>query len=118
MVTREAQSGAFADVTLDCAGTLTGWTAIEPADTIEYTRVDLVTGNFQRSAAATTAATPRPSTQPFGLTVWGWGSAASTGLLHAVRQLRVPGGRERQADQHGRDRVASCGAMIRFTVPA
>ena len=43
VVIRAQGSNGFADVKLDCAGTLTGWTAL---GAYEYTRVDLVTGNF------------------------------------------------------------------------
>jgi hypothetical protein len=37
--------GNFADVALDCGGMVTGWTAVDAADTNDYARVDLVTGN-------------------------------------------------------------------------
>jgi len=67
VLTREKKGGAFADVNIDCVGTVTGWTAIDADDTIEYTRVEHVAG----------------STQPFGLVVWGWGSGA-TGLFQST----------------------------------
>ena len=77
VLTREKHNGAFSDVTLDCVGTVTGWTAIDAADTIEYTRVDLVTGNFQSVGTCNNGLHVASSAQPFGLVVWGWGSAAS-----------------------------------------
>jgi hypothetical protein len=77
VLTREKHGGAFADVTLDCVGTVTGWQPIDASDTIEYTRVDLVTGNFQSVGSCNNGLHVAGSAQPFGLVVWGWGSAAS-----------------------------------------
>jgi hypothetical protein len=69
-------------VTLDCAGTLSGWAAVDLEDTREFTRIDLSTGDFvgqngcdngvhvmKGSFPADAAGTPA-----FGLTVWGWGN--------------------------------------------
>ena len=77
VLTREKLNGAFADVTLDCVGTVTGWQPIDASDTIEYTRVDLVTGNFQSVGNCNNGLHVAGSAHPFGLVVWGWGSAAS-----------------------------------------
>lgn len=65
------------DVNLDCAGTLTGWAPLGP---YEYTRVDMVTGNFQSVNGCSNGRHEISSEAPFGVTVWGWGSfaAAST----------------------------------------
>jgi len=69
--------GKFADVTLDClAEPLTGWTKI---GNYEYTRVDLVTGNFQDVNGCSNGRHEMSSTLPFGVTVWGWGSNAAVG---------------------------------------
>lgn len=69
--------GSFADVTLDCAGgPLTGW---QPLGQYEYTRVDLVTGNFQDVGGCSNGRHEMSSKQPFGVTVWGWGSNAAMG---------------------------------------
>jgi hypothetical protein len=67
----------FADVTLDCAGTLTGWQPIGNGGTYEYTRFDLVTGNFQGTGTCNNGRHQASSKLPFGITVWGWGSAAT-----------------------------------------
>jgi hypothetical protein len=67
----------FADVTLDCAGTLTGWQPIGSSGKYEYTRFDLVTGNFQGTGSCNNGRHEALSKLPFGLTVWGWGSAAT-----------------------------------------
>jgi len=71
---KNAQNG-FDDVTLDCAGTLTGWTNIGSGN-YQFTRVDLQTGhakvgncdNGRHEAKSKTA---------FGETVWGWDSYVS-----------------------------------------
>ncbi|MBL9102946.1 MAG: IgGFc-binding protein [Myxococcales bacterium] len=75
VVVRNKVDGAFADVTLGCAGVLGGWTAIG-ADH-EYTRVDLVTGNFQNVGGCSNGRHEMSSDNPFGVTVWGWGSMAT-----------------------------------------
>jgi hypothetical protein len=92
VLTRVKQNGVFADVSLDCAGTITGWTALDTADTIEYTRVDLVTGNFQSVNGCNNGVHVATSTQPFGLVVWGWGSAASVGFFSQAVSYAYPAG--------------------------
>ena len=67
----------FQDVTLDCAGTLTGWQSIGTSGKYEYTRFDLVTGNFQGTGTCNNGRHEAKSKIPFGVTVWGWGSAAT-----------------------------------------
>ena len=70
------QTGA--DVTLDCAGTITtGWQPVGTSGTYEWNRADLVTGNFQRVGMCDNGPHVMHGTKPFGVTVWGWGSAAS-----------------------------------------
>ena len=80
VLTRERDGGQFADVTIDCVGVVGGWQPIDSADTIEYTRVDLVTGNFAAVGTCNNGLHTASSPNKFGLTVWGWGSAA-TGLF-------------------------------------
>jgi hypothetical protein len=80
VVVRSSSNGGFQDVSLDCAGTLTGWQPIGTSGTYEYTRVDLVTGNFVPQGGCNNGRQQMTSMTPFGLTVWGWGSAA-TGLF-------------------------------------
>ncbi len=62
--------GTFADVTLDCAGALTGW---QPVGDYEYTRIDLVTGNFMDVGSCSNGRHEIHSDLPFATTVWGWG---------------------------------------------
>ncbi|MFT3696500.1 MAG: IgGFc-binding protein [Kofleriaceae bacterium] len=80
VLTREQVNGAFADVTIDCMGTVGGWQPVDAAGTIQYARVDLVTGNFQSVGSCNNGLHLASSAQPFGMTVWGWGNA-STGLF-------------------------------------
>src|SRR5690606_4725057 len=71
---RAKKDGTFADVTLGCAGTLGGW---QPVGDYEYTRVDLVTGNFMDVGGCSNGRHEISSVNPFGVTVWGWGSPAT-----------------------------------------
>jgi hypothetical protein len=77
VLTRAQGSSGFADVSLDCAGTLTGWTPVGTGGKYEYTRLDLSTGNFQGQNGCNNGRHAITSTAPFGLTVWAWGSAAT-----------------------------------------
>lgn len=77
-VRKRAADGTFKDVELDCVGTLGGWQPVD-ADH-EYTRVDLIRGNFEKQGACDNGRHEAKSAAPFGLTVWGWGSAL-TGLF-------------------------------------
>lgn len=74
VVVRSPVDGAFADVSIGCSGNLGGWM---PIGENEYTRVDLVTGNFQDVNGCSNGRHEMTSDNPFGVTVWGWGSNAS-----------------------------------------
>ncbi len=78
VVTRTAGKNGFADVTLDCFGTLTGWQPVGDG-AYEYVRVDLSKGNFIGVGKCNNGRHQMSSTAPFGVTVWGWGSAATGG---------------------------------------
>jgi hypothetical protein len=78
VVVRKKGTAGFADVTLDCAGTLSGWTAIDQADTFELTRVDLVRHDFEPQGNCDNGRHEASSKEPFGLTVWGWGTPETT----------------------------------------
>jgi hypothetical protein len=89
VVVRQRHDGQFHDVTLDCAGTLTGW---QPVGTdFEYARVTLTTGNFQNVGACSTGRHEITSTAPFGLWVWGWGTPLTTTFTAHV-SYGYPGG--------------------------
>ncbi len=78
VLVREKKNGQFAEVTLDCVGTITGWRPIDAAGDVEYAHLDLVTGNFSPVGNCNNGLHFASSAQPFGLVVWGWGSAATT----------------------------------------
>ncbi|MBW2459324.1 MAG: IgGFc-binding protein, partial [Deltaproteobacteria bacterium] len=80
--------GNFADVELDCAGILGGWTAVGD---YEWVRVDLITGDFQGVGNCSTGAHEINSEGRFGLWVWGWGSP-NTSQFTANVSYGYPGG--------------------------
>jgi hypothetical protein len=75
----KAGDGNFHDVTLDCAGVLSGWAPVGNSGNYEYTRVDLVRHKFEPHGNCDNGRHEAHSDAPFGLTVWGWGSD-ETGL--------------------------------------
>ena len=119
---RDSATGLMPDVTLDCAGLLTGWAAVDIADQFEFTRIDLSTGDFvgqngcdngvhsivgtlQGLGGDAGGATPA-----FGVTVWGWGNDITLAAdderrpLHSSRggSVRLSGGGELQALERDR----------------
>ena len=79
-------ANAFPDVTLDCAGTLSGWTDVGTSGKYQFTRVDLSTGNFQaigscdngvHQISATVGPDGGALVAKIGVTIWGWGSPAT-----------------------------------------
>jgi hypothetical protein len=65
----------FHDVTLDCAGALTGWQAV---GTYQWTRIDLTRHDFQNQGSCSSGPHNMTSTGSFGVWVWGWGSPETT----------------------------------------
>ncbi len=91
---RRQQNQRFADVTLDCLGTLGGWTPIGGDGTYQLTRVDLVTSG-QRNGTCDNGVHTAKSDAPFALTVWGWDDAVSyaypAGMgVRAINNVVVP----------------------------
>jgi hypothetical protein len=82
VVVRAPGKDGFADVTLDCYGTLDGWQPVGNGS-YEYTRVDLSKGNFEAQGKCDNGRHQMSSAAPFGVTVWGWGSAATGGAYAA-----------------------------------
>jgi hypothetical protein len=89
----DAASGLFPDVTLDCAGKLTGWAPVGSSGTYQFTRIDLSSGNFQGqngcnngvhtikgSFSSEAGIEAGGSTPYFGVTVWGWGNTVTDPL--------------------------------------
>ncbi len=81
VVIRSKTETGFHDVSLGCAGTLSGWQPVGNAGNYEFARIDLVTGNFQQQGNCDNGVHVIESTGPIGLTVWGWGTAATGGTL-------------------------------------
>jgi hypothetical protein len=90
VVVRNAVDGAFADVTLDCAGPLVAWKPL--GDGLEWTRVQLVTGNFKKVGNCANGRREMSSDNPFGVTVWGWGSDATVGFSTKFVSYAYPAG--------------------------
>lgn len=76
-------------MTLDCAGALGGWTPI--SNDFEFTRIDLMTGNFANVGACSTGRREIKSDAPFGLWVWGWGTPLTSTFTENV-SYGYPGG--------------------------
>jgi len=74
VVVRRNEDGAFADVTLDCAGTLSGWEVVGTGGTYQVTRIDLSRHKFEPQGNCDNGRREMSSSAPFGLWVWGWGS--------------------------------------------
>jgi hypothetical protein len=79
VVVRTKAAEGFKDVELDCAGKLGGWQPLGSSGAHEYTRIDLVRGNFEKQGNCDNGRRSMKSEGLFGVTVWGWGSAATGG---------------------------------------
>jgi hypothetical protein len=82
VLVRTKGKDGFSDVVLDCAGKIDGWKPIGTSGKYEYARIDLVRHNFQPQNGCDNGRHEIKSANPFGLTVWGWGSA-ETGNIGA-----------------------------------
>jgi len=82
VIVRTRGTTGFQDVTLDCAGTLTGWQPIGSGGQYEYTRIDLVRHDFNPQGSCDNGRHEMKSAAPFGVTVWGWGSAETGGVYN------------------------------------
>jgi IgGFc binding protein len=91
VIIRAAGTSGFQDVTLDCVGTLSGWQPVGTSNTYEYTRADLVTGNFAKVGGCDNGRHTLSSNGFFGVTVWGWGSAATGGTYRCDSQVCAAG---------------------------
>ncbi len=88
IVRKQNKEMTFDDVTLDCAGVLTGW---QPVGEYEWTRIDLISHNFVNQGNCSTGRHEIKSTSPFGLWVWGWGTPETTTFTMNV-SYGYPGG--------------------------
>ena len=94
LVRKRGADRQFAGVTLGCAGAapLSGWADVGD---YQYTRVDLVTGDFQPViSGCDNGRQTLTSAAPFDVTVWGWGSAQVLvgGKTTAATSYAYPGG--------------------------
>lgn len=78
-VIRKRTMQGFLDVTLDCLGTITGWSAMGTSGEYEFAYVELSRGNYEAVGACNNGVHQAHSEGPFGITVWGWGSGATGG---------------------------------------
>lgn len=96
IIVRQKGTNGFEDVNLDCAGPLGGWQPLGSSGKYEYTRFDLVRGNFEPQGNCNNGRHEISSSVPFGLTVWGWGSAATgqqlSGFYSQYVSYAYPGG--------------------------
>jgi len=84
VLVRSQAKGMFHDVTLDCAGVISGW---QPIGDYQYARVDVSTldpnkPDEWKAGNCSNGAHEIHSDAPFGLWIWGWGtfdSVPSTG---------------------------------------
>jgi hypothetical protein len=89
VVVRSKANDKFEDVELDCAGMLTGW---QPVGTdYEWTRIDLISHNFQNVGNCSTGRHDIKSKGRFGLWVWGWGTPETSSFTANV-SYGYPGG--------------------------
>ncbi len=112
VLVRKKNGSAFEDVSLDCLGNVTTWQPLDAAGNYQYALVDLVTGDYMGVNGCDNGRHKITSKAPFGLTVWGWGSGATCADVNNCQfgtpeytqfgELRLPGRRERSADQHRR----------------
>lgn len=75
-LTRTRGEDGFADVTVDCLGTIEDWTPVGASGNFEVAQVDLVRGG-EGVGACTNGRHSAESTGTFGMTVWGYDSYAS-----------------------------------------
>jgi hypothetical protein len=73
---RQAGTNGFADVTLDCAGVLTGWVPVGTSGKYEMTNIDLVRGAVP-NGTCNNGPHVATSTSTFGVVVWGLDSFSS-----------------------------------------
>jgi hypothetical protein len=76
VLTRTKHNGVFEDVTLDCAGTISGWKPIGSGDDYEFAQIDLWRANMSVNGCRNGPHTAQ-SNGRFGLMVWGTDTFAS-----------------------------------------
>ncbi len=96
VLVRTKGPNGFSEVNLDCMGAVKGWQPLGGSGKYEYSRVDLVRHNFEAQGKCDNGRHEIKSDSPFGLTVWGWGSAATgnvgAGFYTQYVSYAYPGG--------------------------
>ncbi len=92
VLVRNRTATGFKDVTLDCAGVIGGWKPADVSGRFEYTRIDLVRHDFEPQNGCDNGRHEIHSDAPFGLTVWGWGTAESIGFSSQLVSYAYPAG--------------------------
>ncbi len=78
---REKTAQGFRDVTLACAGNITGWQPVGSSGKYEYAHLDLMRHDFVGQNGCDNGTQSAESNGPFTVTVWGWGSAETGGCF-------------------------------------
>jgi IgGFc binding protein len=78
VVTRAKGKDGFKDVTLACAGVLSGWKPVGTSGQFETTNVGLAAGNYEKVGNCANGRQELSSEAPVGITVWGWGQSGTT----------------------------------------
>jgi hypothetical protein len=76
---RERADLPFAAVELECAGRIGGFRPVGSDGRFEAAHVDLVRGNFEAQGNCDNGVQRMRSAAAFGVTVWGWGTPATSG---------------------------------------
>ncbi|MBZ5713368.1 IgGFc-binding protein [Nannocystis pusilla] len=94
VIIRAKQDGVFADVTVECLGTVTGWQPVGAEGTYEVAHVDLERGNVPTGMCGTSRHLAE-SEGPFGVVVWGTDVYASYGYpagsdIAKINEVELP----------------------------
>lgn len=73
VVRKQLANQTYADVSLDCAGVLGGWQNVDSQGLYQFTRTNLVHGDFVPQGNCDNGVHTMESAEPFGLWVWAWG---------------------------------------------
>lgn len=94
VIVRAKKDGAFADVTVECLGAVTGWMPVGAQGEYEVAHVDLERGDVPVAGCGTSRHLAE-SEGPFGVVVWGTDSAASYGYpagsdISKINEVELP----------------------------
>ncbi|MDC0715779.1 IgGFc-binding protein [Nannocystis bainbridge] len=94
VIVRASEGGVFADVKVECLGTVGGWMPVGGQGEFEVAHVDLERGNVPAAGCGTSRHLAE-SDGPFGVVVWGTDSAASYGYpagsdISKINEVTLP----------------------------